>query len=54
MPLGDTGLCHPELDEITAIDFETDGDGRLRLNCILPKVVSLRFAAGLSKILSPY
>jgi hypothetical protein len=52
MPLGDTGLCHPELDEITAIDFETDG--RLHLTCILPKVVSLRFAAGLSKILSPY
>ena len=38
MSLGDTGLCRVELDEVTAIDFETDGDGRLHLYCILPKV----------------
>jgi len=38
MSLGDTGLCRVELDEVTAIDFEIDGDGRLHLYCILPKV----------------
>jgi hypothetical protein len=38
MSLGDIGLCRVELDDCTAIDFETDGDGRLHLYCILPKV----------------
>jgi Tir chaperone protein (CesT) family len=38
MSLGDTGLCRVELDDCTAIDFETDGVGRLHLYCILPKV----------------
>ncbi len=41
MSLGDVGLCRVELDEVTAIDFETDGDGRLHLYCILPKVAEV-------------
>lgn len=38
MSLGEIGLCRVELDDCTAIDFETDDAGRLHLYCVMPAV----------------
>lgn len=38
MSLREIGLCRVELDEATAIDFETDASGRLHLYCVMPGV----------------
>lgn len=38
MSLGEIGLCRVELDDCTAIDFETDAAGRLHLYCVMPPV----------------
>ncbi len=38
MALGDIGLCRVELDDCTAIDFETDANGNLHLYCVMPAV----------------
>lgn len=40
MSIGDIGLCRVELDDCTAIDFETDANGNLHLYCVMPAVPS--------------